>query len=199
MADILTEAFADDPVMQWVFADPTTRVDHLQTWWRFMLGARPEGSLMLLAPDNMTAAYWQAPKFRTEAPETPKSDGQSVEGVDAEPEQDNAFVTLIGQMVGDRLGEVLAYFGQVVEAHPEEPHWYLSAIGTRLEAQGQGGGHKLLQPMLDRCDTEGLPAYLESSNPRNVPFYFRHGFVSVGELLTPDDSALMTFMRRDPR
>src|SRR5207253_2372458 len=53
------------------------------------------------------------------------------------------------------------------KAHPTEPHYYLEFLGTRRDRQGKGTGTAVMQPMLERCDAEGLPAYLESSNPRN--------------------------------
>jgi hypothetical protein len=37
--------------------------------------------------------------------------------------------------------------------------------------------------MLERADAEGLPVYLESSNPRNLTFYRRHGFEAWGEVI----------------
>ena len=46
--------------------------------------------------------------------------------------------------------------------HPPEPHYYLEFLGTRRGQQSRGGGTAVLQPMLDRCDAEGVPAYLES-------------------------------------
>ena len=47
--------------------------------------------------------------------------------------------------------------------HPREPHHYLALIGTDPAHQGRGIGTALLEPVLARCDAEGLPAYLESS------------------------------------
>lgn len=75
----------------------------------------------------------------------------------------------------------------VVEAaHPKEPpHWYLGFLGTVPERQGQGLGARLLSDRLAEVDRAGLPAYLESSNPRNIPLYRRHGFEVVEELPLP--------------
>src|SRR6266849_3061500 len=39
----------------------------------------------------------------------------------------------------------------------------------------------LIQPTLARADAEGLPCYLETENPRNVPFYQKHGFKVMSE------------------
>jgi ribosomal protein S18 acetylase RimI-like enzyme len=60
-------------------------------------------------------------------------------------------------------------------------------------------GGRVLQPVLERCDDEGLPAYLESSNPRNWSFYERHGFRPLDELPMPSGAPTVLAMRRDPR
>jgi hypothetical protein len=43
------------------------------------------------------------------------------------------------------------------------------------------GGAQLLAHGLDRVDADGLPAYLETPNPRTIPFYERHGFAVTGQ------------------
>jgi ribosomal protein S18 acetylase RimI-like enzyme len=66
--------------------------------------------------------------------------------------------------------------------HERRPHWYILAVGVRPEDQGRGLGTALLTPTLARCDTEGLPAYLEASSERSAALYERLGFEHVGEL-----------------
>jgi ribosomal protein S18 acetylase RimI-like enzyme len=70
----------------------------------------------------------------------------------------------------------------MVRYHPQEPHWYLPMIGVEPARQGKGLGAALLRAALLRVDAEGLSAYLESTNPRNVPLYERHGFEVIGEI-----------------
>jgi GNAT superfamily N-acetyltransferase len=81
-----------------------------------------------------------------------------------------------------RAGEVGGQLARIERAHPLEPHWYLAVLGTDPRHQGRGVGSALLAPILDRCDAEHVPAYLESSKRSNVPFYERHGFRVQGEL-----------------
>jgi ribosomal protein S18 acetylase RimI-like enzyme len=82
--------------------------------------------------------------------------------------------------------------------HPDEPHWYLPLIGVEPNAQGRGLGAALLRHALERFDREGALAYLESSNPRNIPLYERHGFEIVGEIRV-GAAPVMTPMLRRPR
>lgn len=67
--------------------------------------------------------------------------------------------------------------------HPREPHWYLAYVGTRRERQSTGIGAALLRPVLERCDREGLPAYLEASSERSRRLYLKLGFIDRGEPL----------------
>jgi ribosomal protein S18 acetylase RimI-like enzyme len=66
--------------------------------------------------------------------------------------------------------------------HPQEPHWYLPFIGVQPAWQGRGLGGLLLQYALSVCDAASMPAYLESTNPRNRSLYQRHGFKAIGEI-----------------
>ena len=92
----------------------------------------------------------------------------------------------------------LALLNAVERHHPREQHYYLVAIGTDPVHQGRGVGAALLAPVLTRCDAERMPAYLESSNERNVPFYQRSGFRVMREVRVPDGPKI-TLMRRPAR
>ena len=94
--------------------------------------------------------------------------------------------------------------GMVVEdmmkdVHPEEPHWYLAIIGSEPAVRGKGFGNALMRSRLDRCDAEHAPAYLESSNPDNVPYYQRFGFEITGEIALPDGGPVLVPMWRQAR
>ena len=79
---------------------------------------------------------------------------------------------------------------------------HLMALGSKV--QGNGVGSKLIQIGIDRATAAGVPCYLESSNPRNVPFYERHGFKIVEEMYPFETDTLVdgkgpvaTLMLRD--
>ena len=61
---------------------------------------------------------------------------------------------------------------------------HLQILGTDPLAQGKGLGSRLIQYGIQRADDLGVSCYLESSNPKNVPFYERHGFQTL-ELYYP--------------
>jgi ribosomal protein S18 acetylase RimI-like enzyme len=87
-------------------------------------------------------------------------------------------------------------FAQMDAFHPREPHWYLPLIGVDPARQGQQLGDKLLAHALARCDADRLPAYLESSNPRNLGFYQRHGFEILGRIQVGASPTIVPMLRK---
>jgi GNAT superfamily N-acetyltransferase len=96
---------------------------------------------------------------------------------------------------GSALQRGLVVEEMMKEVHPEEPHWYLAIIGSDPNVRGKGYGQALMRSRLDRCDAEHAPAYLESSNPDNVPYYQRFGFEVTGEIAVPDGPTLIPMWR----
>jgi GNAT superfamily N-acetyltransferase len=96
------------------------------------------------------------------------------------------------------LDDVLGTFERMAQSHPEEPHWYLPMIGVEPTAQGRGLGAELMRHAVARCDDEGMLAYLESSNPRNISLYLRFGFEVIGEIQV-GAAPVLTPMVREPR
>jgi ribosomal protein S18 acetylase RimI-like enzyme len=107
---------------------------------------------------------------------------------------------MLEAQVGARAPEVLALFERMERAHPDGPsHYYLSLLGTHPDHRGKGLGMALLADNLVKIDSEGMPAYLESSNPENDPRYERLGFERVGEFERPDGQLTCSTMWREPR
>ena len=95
--------------------------------------------------------------------------------------------------------EIAADIGAVMEGmaehHPREPHWYLPLVAADPNWIGQGLGALLMKHALRRCDEEGVAAYLESSNPRNISFYERHGFKIIGRIQSGSSPVLAPMLR----
>ncbi|MGH9085331.1 MAG: GNAT family N-acetyltransferase [Acidimicrobiales bacterium] len=177
---IAAAGFYDDPVMCWAMQDGDTRLASLT--WIFTGLARDvvaDGAVHLGA--EACTSLWRGPDFDHHA------GGGLPEDLGEIP------------MTGDELVR-LAILGEAMAArHPGERHWYLNVLSTLPERQGQGLGTAVLQPILERCDMDGVPAYLESSNPRNVTLYKRHGFVQTGTPIELPDGPSLIPMWRDPR
>src|SRR5260221_10268020 len=61
-------------------------------------------------------------------------------------------------------------------ARPDGDYFYLQGVGTDPAHQEHGFARAVLAPVLEQCDREGIPAYLESTKERNVAFYEHRGF-----------------------
>jgi GNAT superfamily N-acetyltransferase len=178
--EALSLAFFDDPVTSWVFEDADARPAQLRVWWAWMIENRLAHVEVLDTPDGLSAAIWHGPD-----PVADESRG-------------GEFFEMLAGLVGtDVAAQKLQGMAVIPAAHPTERHWYLAAVGTRPEAQGKGSALRVVQPVLERCDAIGLPAYLESSNPRNESFYERLGFVTTGTIVIPGGPTL-TAMWRTP-
>ena len=79
----------------------------------------------------------------------------------------------------DRLPDLvwmMSLFSRLHQKLMPDPHWYLMMLGVSPQAQGQGIGGKLIQPVLEEADRSNVPCYLETTTPAAVRFYERNGF-----------------------
>jgi ribosomal protein S18 acetylase RimI-like enzyme len=81
-----------------------------------------------------------------------------------------------------RRSEFLSVLEQMEAEHPKERHWHLAFLGVDPAHHGKGIGGVLLGRTLAHIDAQHEHAYLESSNPANVPLYRRHGFEVIREI-----------------
>ena len=174
----LTLAFASDPAARWCWP---ASADFLVGFPQFVraLGGRAFASQGgFEVADGAGVALWLPP------------------GV--EPDEAD-LIDLVQRRVHASLqNEVFELIQQMGQHHPQFPHWYLPFVGVEPLHQSRGLGAVVLQPILERCDREGLPAYLESSNARNIPFYERLGFRSVGAMQAGTSPEIVP-MLREPR
>ena len=98
----------------------------------------------------------------------------------------------------DLQEEVFGVLEEVGAGHPEEDHWYLPAIGVEPPSQGKGYGSALMTRGLEVCDRDHVAAYLEATNPANIPLYERFGFEVVGDIQA-GSSPVITRMFRAAR
>ena len=78
---------------------------------------------------------------------------------------------------------------------PAEPHWYLPIIGVDPAYQSRGLGGELITHVCNRFDLDYASAYLESSNPKNIPLYQRHGFKILGTLQVGSSPPITPMLR----
>jgi len=101
---------------------------------------------------------------------------------------------------GPRIGRAVKLLAAVDKEHHElrAPHYYLAILGTDPQFQRTGAGTAVLAPVLERCDAEGLPAYLETQKEENIAYYARHRFDLVQKIELDGCPPIWT-LQRDPR
>lgn len=191
VVSVLTAAFTADPALRRLYPDAHQFRTHFPAFVR-AFGGRALGAGTALcvrsphapfaedaaAEGMLGAALWLPP------------------GVYADEEALGAL--LAGSVAPADRDVVYPLFEQMAHWHPEEPVWYLSLLGVDPPHQRRGWGAALLEPVLEACDREGVPAYLESSNAANVSLYERHGF-RVLATLSVDGTPPIRPMLREPR
>jgi GNAT superfamily N-acetyltransferase len=176
VTETLTSAFSTDPLWSWAFPDDESRA----VWWRFFVSSALRYPWVWIADEGAAAAVWIPPG-----------------GVELTEEEEGRIESVLGDLVGGRAAEVIELLDRFEQSHPRDtPHYYLSLLGTHPEHRGKGLGMALLADGLDRVDSEGMPAYLESSNSANDHRYERLGFRRVGEFTRPDEAVTVSTMWR---
>lgn len=178
ISDCLSRAFEDDPISRYLFPRKSSRRSRLVSFYGMALAIISEHGAIYTDERRRGAAVWRAP--------SPPRVGVVRGTADA--------LRLLAILRGS-TGRAMNLDGVVAPARLEEPHWYLAILGTEPDLQGRGIGSALLAPVLDRCDEDGVPAYLESSKAENVPFYERHGFRVTCELRVPEGPLLWPMVR----
>ena len=174
-AQTIVLAFAADPMARW-------------TW--------PQAHQYLAAIPRMIRAFGSKAFSNGSAYRTPDYTGVALwlpPGVDADEEGLGAVIE--STVESSLRSETDPIFEEMATYHPTEPHWYLPLIGADPAHQGEGHGEALMTHALARCDRDHAPAYLESSNPRNIPFYERHGFEALGEIQVGSSPTLIPMLR----
>jgi GNAT superfamily N-acetyltransferase len=70
-------------------------------------------------------------------------------------------------------------------AHPKYDHFLVWLFAVSPAHQRAGLGRKLMSEALARADADGVPAYLWTANPDNLPYYRSHGYGVIGETTIP--------------
>ena len=172
---VLVTAFAADPAVRWIYPDAQQYLAHFPDFARAFGGKAFEHGAADELVGHSAAALWLPPNVQ--------------------PDEAAVVAVLQRSMNEARLPEGLSLLEQMVGFHPSGPHWYLPLIGVDPSEQGRGCGSALLRRGLARCDADGIPAYLESTNQRNVPLYERFGFKVVGQIKTKTSPAIVPMVR----
>jgi GNAT superfamily N-acetyltransferase len=174
----LVAAFEADPLWSWAFPE-----GGLDAVWGLCVTSAMRYPAVRFVGDYAAASIWRPPG-----------------GTELTAAEEESLGPMLEGLVGSRAAEVLSLFERMERAHPTgPPHYYLSLLGTHPDHRGKGIGMALLAENLASLDSEGMPAYLESSNPENDSRYERLGFERVGGFERPDGQLTCSTMWREPR
>ena len=150
----LVAAFANDPVLRYLFPDDATYPRYAAAFFGRLFDKRVGQGTVWTIGRGASVAMWDAPTAEDGPPD----------------------VTLAAQLPADALARVNAYDEAVHAALPTTPFWYLGVLGTHPDHAGRRWGHAVMGAGLRRATADGVPAILETSNPANVEVYRRAGW-----------------------
>ena len=174
----ITLGFSADPVARWIWRDAEAYLTAMPRFAAAFGGGAIDAGTCFVTDGFRAVSLWHAP-----------GSGPDEEAIDR----------ILNETVRSGISrDVEAMFGQMEEYHPAGPHWYLPMIAADPGFLGRGYGAAILEHVLRACDEAGQPAYLESSNPRNLSLYMGFGFETMGEI-APGEAPPMFPMLRRPR
>lgn len=173
---VLTLSFSTDPLNRWAFNSPDNYLNFFPSFAKLFGGMAFNNSTAWYIEDFAGAALWLPPSV--------EPDYEAVANLIKEAAPENKKPDLFNLM------------DQMEKYHPSEPLWYLPMIGVDPLYQNQGHGSALLKQALAFCDRDRTLAYLESSNPKNIPLYERHGFKVLGKIQVGTAPVLQPMLRK---
>jgi GNAT superfamily N-acetyltransferase len=171
----LSLAFSDDPFIRWMFPDAHQYLTYFPAFVRTFGGPAFGHGTAHCANAYEGIALWLPPG--------------------AEVADEEVGAVLERAVRQEDQADLAVLLEQALACHPTYPHWYLPLIGVDPTGQGRGLGSALLEYALRTADEQRMPAYLESSNERNIPLYERHGFKVVGKIQAGGSAPLWPMLR----
>lgn len=166
--ETLAQAFQADPALSWILPDPGHRARALRSLFHVLVPADVRAGVALRSDGDEAAALWRAP-------------GQAHSGT---LEFLRSVLPLIATF-GTALPRGLKVQGSIDAHRPKGRFWYLHYVGVRPAHQGKGHGGRIIRAQTAVADREGVPCWLETATPENVPLYERLGFVTQIEWDVP--------------
>ena len=182
LSDVLARSFFDDPVSIYYFPSEVSRAKALNKFFYIHMAKLYFRFGHVYCNENKTGvAVWRPP------------------GVKIDDLRSAVSLLPMATILRGRSILALRASARLEKKHPKyPPHFYLATLGVLPDCQGKGYGSELLKPILEHCDKELIPSYLESSKEKNLGFYQRHGFKLTGEVRLPKGPKVW-LMWRDPQ
>jgi GNAT superfamily N-acetyltransferase len=182
----LVRAFAADPLFDWIEPRPEPRARFLTAFMRALAWrSHLFGEAFVTSPVAQGASLWKGPDLGHLTDEQSARCGLDRVADSLDP--------------GPRARFTAADVEHVLERAVPRPRWYLGVLAVDPDGQAQGWGARLMKPILDRADADGLPVSLETMREANLAYYRRHGFDVAATVDLPDGGPTCWVLRRAPR
>jgi len=165
--------FSGDPFMRWLNPRADLYLEAGPSFDAFGGRAIDNGSAYV-ANEFEGVAFWMPP------------------GVESDEDR---FIEEVLKFVPKNKHETMFKVLEAMEEYHPKDAWYLPIIGVDPAYQGKGIGSFLMKKAIERVDSEGLAAYLESSNPLNMSLYERCGFETMGQIQIGDCPVIHPMIR----
>jgi GNAT superfamily N-acetyltransferase len=182
VTEIIRLSFGDDPV--WGRAFPPELGEAARSAiWRLDIGSALRLRWTWLSAGAEATSVWVPP-------------GE----MEIDPATEAEYLALLVARLGSGVERVFDLLARYEANHPrDEPHYYLSLLGTHPDHRGHGHGMRLLAENLALIDAGGMPAFLESTNPANNARYETVGFEVTGGFEGYTPGSVITTMWRSAR
>jgi ribosomal protein S18 acetylase RimI-like enzyme len=177
----LSDAFMTDPALTYIVPDQTARAKALPKLFALLVADDSKAGSVMRSSNDEAATLWRNPGVA-------KDSG-------------GAGLSLILNMIrifGFALPRASTVADALAAHLPDERYHYLHFVGVRSAHQGKGWGGAIIRDGLSRADADGLPTWLETATPENVPLYQRLGFVTQVEWDIPNGGPHFWGMMRQP-
>jgi ribosomal protein S18 acetylase RimI-like enzyme len=184
-ADIMSQAFVDDPLYKFMLPFTKTRLRTLRKFFRVYGKVYINNQRGYGTGDPLEGvAFWTLPAqpavvIRLRSPSI------------LLPLLFTPFP--IGYL---RARPIRRKFFELQKLYDTEPHYYLNYIGVLSSSRGKGIASKLIRPFLEKADSENIPVYLDTSNRSNLALYHHFGFHCMEETTVANTGIIIWAMRR---
>jgi GNAT superfamily N-acetyltransferase len=152
-------AFADDPA--WLFMMGAGNEAGMRAFAKALAIPRIESQTLWVSDDLLAVSMWD------------RVNGQLGVITDEYWEQ-------FRREVSDEVWHnVHTYETAIAVDAPTAPYWYLGVLATHPDAQGRGLATAVMQPGFAAAAADAWDCWLETSLPKNKPFYANRGFTEA--------------------
>ena len=185
--EVLVNAFWDDPLNLYFIPESENRRKLFSEYLKFRLRfAIKYGEVYSTSPDFEGIAAWFPPGmsnmtyFRM----------MRVGGL--------KLIRLLGIDTISKMNRVASHVARLRKQRLLEPHWHLFPIAVDPKHQRKGYASALMNPILDRIQSESLPCFLETLTEGNVSLYEHFGFEVIYKEIIPEVELTNWGMVRSP-